>query len=167
MKLIQLTQGKFVQVDDEDFDFLNQWKWFASKAHHTYYARRNTKVGEGGKRTSIPMHRVIMKVNDRKILIDHKDHDGLNNCKENIRLATDSGNARNTASRINSTSKYVGVSINTIIKKGKTYKYWTANIRLNNKQNHIGHFKSEENAAIAYNIMAEKHFGEFANLNTL
>ena len=79
MKYIPLTQNQFAIVDDEDYEWLNQWKWQSQKGGWTYYARGRVN----GKMTY--MHRVILGAKDSQFT-DHKDHNGLNNSIINIRL---------------------------------------------------------------------------------
>src|SRR3990172_2543575 len=100
MKLIPLTQGVFAQVDDEDFEYLNQFNWFALKTKYTFYASRNIQIK--GMWTTIRMHRVLMNT-PRNQKVDHKDHYGLNNQKYNLRRCTDQqnqGNRRKTKKTI-------------------------------------------------------------------
>ncbi len=92
MKLIPLTQGKFAQVDDEDYDYLNQWKWYTTKNHKTFYAARHIRIN--GKQKLIYMHRVIMNI-IKGYKTDHIDHNGLNNQKYNLRICTCQENNRN------------------------------------------------------------------------
>ena len=81
MKKIKLTQNKYTLVDDEDFDYLNQFNWCAHKEKYNFYAvRTDNKL-----KKCIRIHRVIMNCPDSKF-IDHKDGNGLNNQKENLRL---------------------------------------------------------------------------------
>lgn len=162
MKLIPLTQGKLAQVDDEDYDYLMQWKWFANKVGNTFYAKRNTPTIES-KRNTIIMHRLILK-SENDMLIDHIDGDGLNNVKSNLRVCTKSENNRNRKSVKGSTSKYLGVHFYT----SKTnYTAWIAKIRHNKILYRLGYFKSENDAALAYNKKAQELHGEFANLNII
>lgn len=141
MKLIPLTQGKFAQVDDEDYEWLMKWKWYIRTNKWNSYASRNSKKNEFSKRITIQMHREIFGLKPGgKELIDHKDHDGLNNQKNNIRLATDSQNNSNIYSRKNSTSKYLGVCLD---KSRKNNKKWMAQITSNKKKIHLGHYTAE------------------------
>jgi hypothetical protein len=149
MKEIKLTQGKFAQVDDEDFEWINQWKWYAQKSNKYIYAARYSK----GK--YYYMHRVIMNP-DLLHEVDHKDRNGLNNQKNNLRICSHQQNAMNSKSREGS-SKYIGVCYKD--------KYITAQIVINNKTIHLGYFKTEEDAAFARDLKAKELFGEFANLN--
>lgn len=163
MKLIPLTQGKFAQVDDDDFEELNKFKWTLTKCDNSFYALRTIyegRISKGvyGKQKKIYLHRQIMNAPSDK-LVDHKDGDGLNCQKTNMRLATKSENQRNKKPKTNGTSEYLGVCWS------KKENKWLAQINIPNVRKRIGVFKSEENAAIAYNILAEKHYGEFANIN--
>ena len=152
MKLIPLTQDKFAQVDDEDFDYLMQFKWCANKLGNTYYA-----VNRSIKDKSILMHRVILGLTDSNILCDHKDHNGLNNQRINLRPCTHSENRANR--KAYGSSKYLGVYFYT--KKNK----WVAQITKDSKMKHIGIYSTEIEAALAYNNAAKDLHGEFANLN--
>ena len=161
MKLIPLTQGQFAMVDDEDFEKVNQFKWIADKGRATYYAKRRK-----GKTAKEIMHRFIMNVSSNLIHIDHKDHNGLNNQKENLRECSPHQNSMNTQIRNNKASQYKGVSIAKHKgKKGQVYIYYVSRIRFNNKSIRLGYFNSEIEAAIAYNNAAIKYFGEYAFLN--
>lgn len=154
MKEIRLTQGKVAMVDDGDFDYLNRFRWYAQKSKRTYYAIRK----QNGK--SILMHRLILGIDDRKILTDHRDHNGLNNQKINLRASTALQNACNKIPKINGTSKYLGVSWCRQTNK------WQSHIR-HKKSKNLGRFDSEIDAAKAYNKAAIELHGEFANLNVL
>ena len=157
MKLIPLTQGLFAQVDDEDYDFLMQWKWFTQKDHNTFYAVRNEKISVD-KHKRIFMHRVIMNTLDNQIT-DHKDHNGLNNQKENMRNCTKSQNSQNREKEKGCSSKHKGTYWKISAQK------WVAQISFNKKRICLGRFDSEDLAALAYNKAAKELFGNFANPN--
>lgn len=163
MKEIKLTQGKVALVDDSDFEWLNQWKWYAHKHRYTFYARRSVIID--GKKITIRMHREILGITGTNVLGDHKDHNGLNNQRSNLRTATVSQNNRNVKSHENTSSKYLGVHFVRRVTKGKTYEYWVARINNNRKRKTMGCFKTEDEAAVAYNKAAIEVHGEFANLN--
>lgn len=166
MKEIQLTRGKVALVDDEDFDWLNQWKWFALKDKYTDYARRNLP-NINGKRSSIMMHRLILGITDFEVEVDHKDHNGLNNQRNNLRQASKSQNLANQNSHKNSSSKYLGVSLVKSKYKDRVYFTWRAQIMKDGVKFHLGCYKTEIEAAKSFNNGAIEIHGEFANLNSV
>ena len=154
MKEIELTQGKVAQVDDEDFEYLSQFKWCTHRCHKSYYAVRNSKKEEGAKRT-IQMHNVIMRIYDLRE-IDHIDNNGLNNQKYNLRETTSS---QNNANRIKHKGKSIYKGVHFI---GKCI---ISRISVNKKEIYLGTSNTEKDAAFKYDEAAKKYFGEFANLN--
>ena len=148
-------------VDDEDYDYLNQWTWCADFHRKTCYVHRCIVVNR--KRIKIRMHRLIMGVTDSKILIDHIDGNGLNNCKINLRTCNALGNAQNRGKdRRKTSSIYKGVHLH------KATNKWSAEVRAKGvKRKYLGLFDSEVDAAIAYNNAAKIHHGEFARLNLI
>ncbi len=174
MKEIKLTQGKFAKVDDEDYEKLAQHKWYThkvlcqtSKEVLSYYARRHYM--DNGIKKSIYMHRQILNITDKTILVDHKDFDTLNNQKSNIRTGNKSNNGTNR--KPVGTSKYLGVSIHRQRnRKGDVKVTWKAQYTITKgKRKYIGTFPFTENgeiqAAKAYDKEAKNTYGEFANLN--
>lgn len=159
MKKIPLSQGKFALVDDADFEWLNQWNWYANKNHNTYYAVRSGKLN--GKNTLILMHRQILGLTDPKIYGEHWDGDGLNNQRSNLRPATNSENQKNKKSKTNGTSKYLGVSWD------KGCRKWVCHINIDGKAKYLGLFTDETQAALKYNEYAKIHHGDFARLNII
>jgi hypothetical protein len=162
MKLIPLTRGLFAQVDDEDFKKINKHKWYAqhTKASNTYYACRCELISwKPKKKKYYYMHREILNTKDKNIQIDHKDGNGLNNQKENIRKCTHFQNQQNRRRSFDGSSLYKGVYYR------KDRLCWVAQIRLHGHTYCLGHFPNEYNAAIAYDKMAKIHHGEFAHLN--
>lgn len=157
MKEIKLSNGKVALVDDEDFEWLNQWKWSASIQGRHFYAVR--AIQKEYVRTKIYMHRFIMDALPGDF-IDHIDRDPLNNQRNNLRTCTWAENQRNKSRKNNSKSKYIGVHP---VPSGK----WIAQMTHNGKHQFIGTYKSEEDAAVAYNEMKIKLHGEFCNLNTI
>jgi len=167
MKQIQLTQGKFALVDDEDFEELNKYKWFAAKCNKgMFYARRAETVGFK-KQVLIPMHRQILDIKSKNEFGDHIDFNTLNNQRSNLRVCTKRQNCQNRKSRKGSSSKYLGVSLHK--KNNGANVYWTSSIRVNGKLIFLGQFPNtfigEISAAKLYDLNAKKYHGEFANLN--
>jgi hypothetical protein len=163
MKLIPLTKGHFAQVDDCNFDWLSQWKWYAQVSGKNVYAVRNindsTIQRAGRKRKTLGMHRVILNVIDKKILVDHRDGNGLNNQEANIRTCVHRQNTMNRGSKSGSVSAYKGVYFK------KDNKIWAASISVDGKSKHIGYFECEIEAARHYNYWAKRYNGEFARYN--
>lgn len=156
MREIPLTQGKVALIDDEDYDYVTQYKWYAVKAKGTYYACTHPKK----KDAPIQMHRFIMRVNPfEKIQIDHRSRNGLDNQKHNLRKATHAQNCYNKTAKNGLVSAYIGVTFY------KRTNKWRACINFNSKHIHIGYFLYEVDAALAYDNKAKELFGEFANLN--
>ena len=160
MKLIPLTQGQFAQVDDWNYDWLNQWKWCARKKRGTYYAVRRTSRSLGPDKI-IQMHRVI-KNTPNNLLCDHRDHNGLNNQENNLRNCTIAENQRNRISH--SKSGYLGVYRSKYSLSRDKYCIW-GQIEVDGIRYYLGVSKTEEQAAKRYDAAAQYFFGEFANLN--
>ncbi len=154
LKKIKLTQGKFAKVDDDDFERVNQWKW----SYHDGYADRNSQYDVFGKRKTIKMHRVIMNTPDG-METDHRDRDGLNNQKNNLRICTEIQNRRSRGRDIDNTSGYKGVTWR------KSNRKWVARIAVNRVPIHLGSFSTSKDAALAYDRAAKKYYGEFAYPN--
>lgn len=158
MKEIQLTQGKVALVDDEDFEYLNQWKWHLYKQNrNNFYAR--TVLYKNKKRIGIVMHRLLIQCDGK--IIDHISGDGLDNRKYNIRCCTRSENPINRRINTNNLSGYKGVSYFKVVKK------WRAQIQYKKIVYHLGIYEKLIDAAKAYNEAAIKFHGEFAKLNKI
>ena len=153
MKEIPLTQDQVTLVDDEDYNNLMQYKWCfyrGKKSYHTGYAG-NSILGD--------IHRFLLEPN-RGQYIDHKDGNGLNNQRDNLRICTRSQNMMNQK-KTRGTSKYKGVYY------VKSRNKWTSAIKHNRKSIFLGQFREEKDAALAYNLRAKEIFGEFARLNEI
>jgi len=155
-----LTNGKFAIVDKEDYEILNKFSWYAKKDRNIYYAVRDIIVN--GKKKTIRMHREIMGVKDRWVIIDHKNGDGLLNTRENLRKCTQKENLRNHSVHCDSLTGYTGV---TFEKGGKRKSRYKARIVIDGKIKFLGFHPTPEKAAKKYNEAALEHFGEFARLN--
>lgn len=159
MKKIPLTQGKLAVVNDIDYAFLTQWKWYF---HKKGYAVRGSHKSDGfNKRTVIYMHRVVLS---RKLgysdfeETDHKNQSRLDNRRGNLRPASHSQNQGNSKLQ-QGVSKFKGVHWR------KDRKKWRVYIGFEGNRRYLGMFMDEIEAAEAYNKAALEHFGEFACLN--
>jgi len=162
MKKIPLTRGLFAMIDDNDYEFISQRKWHATKSKaSTIYAKSWTLKSEGKPRL-LCMHRELLGLGEgRSIVVDHINGNGLNNCRNNLRIATVSQNSANRRVIPKKNTIYKGVSWH------KAAKKWRATIQKDSKLIHIGYFKSDLDAALAYNREALNFHGEFANLNKI
>lgn len=147
-KVIPLTQGKNAIVDVEDYEWLSRRKW--------HYAKVGYAASDGGR---IYMHRLIGNPSEMAY-IDHINGDKLDNRRVNLRVCTHAQNNMNQR-KTKGKSKYKGVCW-----LGRLNK-WRAYIVKDRKQYYLGLFKSEEDAATAYNMAALRHFREFAKLNLI
>jgi hypothetical protein len=139
-KEIPLTQGKVALVDDDDYPELSKHKWCALyQGKNRWYAVRS-KRGRGGQIT-FRMHMVIMGT-PQGMDTDHINGDGLDNRRENLRVVTHKGNMQNI--HVPKSSKYPGVCWSASNKK------WRSSTMINGEIYHIGYFKNEERAAMAY-----------------
>lgn len=157
--LIQLTQGKFAIIDDEDWDKeltttvcgegvttrICDRKWFAVRTKRSiFYAAGAVLVKKNLKRQLL-IHRLILGIPPSpKFEVDHINQNGLDNRKSNLRWVTTSQNVLNGRIQNSHSSKYIGVSWH------KREKKWYARIGFNGKVIHIGCFNNEEDAAVAY-----------------
>jgi len=159
MKEIPLTQGQVALIDDDMFDRISRFKWYAEKHPCGWYARA-TLPFVNGKWPTVLMHQLIMGMPDS--FVDHINHNGIDNRIENLRLATCRQNGMNRRKQKGTSSIYKGVCWH------KKYEKWESLIKLpNGQREHLGMFdKEHENmAAFAYDLAAMEHYGEFAKLN--
>jgi len=155
---IALTQGKYTIVDPADYPSLSKYKWQLTRSPRSDYATRSVTIGSR-RQKSVCMHRVIMNAGDGQF-IDHINHNGLDNRKANLRLASMAQNSWNKRKQKgNHSSKFKGVSWSAREKK------WYAGIQANRKKIFLGLFKNEIDAAKAYDAAAGKYHGQFALLN--
>jgi hypothetical protein len=156
MPQIPLSRGMVALVDEIDLPLLEPFKWCASenrKPHSViWYALANTRKPDGG-RTMLKMHRLIMAALPGQ-LVDHRNHNGLDNRRGNLRVTNTLQNTTNARSH----RGYKGVS------RGKSGR-WRAAITVSGKYTHLGVFEDPWEAALAYNAAASEAWGEHAYLN--
>ena len=152
---IPLTRGKVALVDEADYDAVAQFKWtYAKTSRAREYAARWVRR-EDGSRSTIYMHRFILGATRGK-QVDHKNGDGLDNRRENLRFATSS---QNNANRDHPGPGYRGV-----YNDSRTGRY-VARIKVRRRMRHLGCFDTAEEAACAYDTAARAAFGPFARPN--
>jgi hypothetical protein len=151
---IPLSRGLVALVDEVDYErVLAVGKWYANPSGVTYYARKN--FWRAGRCFSIRMHTLITGWS----YVDHRNGNGLDNRRSNLRQASDRQNAQNRGRRSDNTSGFKGVSWD------DQQQAWSASICVDSVQQRLGRFSSREEAALAYDAAAAQHFGEFARLN--
>lgn len=163
MKILLLnskTHGiQEVLYDEDDEKLILENHWYVTNSSNALYAITPGKMKRGVRLPNRSMHRLIMNVNDPKILIDHRNSNGLDNRKSNLRIATAAQNCRNARLCKRNRTGYKGVSV--------FKKKFRARIKCNGPELTIGFFKTAKEAAIAYNEYAVKLHGEFACLNVV
>jgi hypothetical protein len=154
-----MAQPQYAKVHPANYERLLKYEWFCKKGKNSFYARRHVPTGKGGKETLIYMHQEVIKV-PKGMVVDHINHDGMDNREANLRAATYSQNLCNRKKRSGSKySKYKGVSWKKVNRK------WVARIGFEKKEMHLGYFHTEIEAAKAYDRAAIKYHAEFASLN--
>lgn len=151
MKEIPLTQGYVALVDDDDFEWLSQWKWCVLRTRNNIYAKRSSK--------GILMHReIVCRHGLLEETVDHVNHNGLDNRKSNLRPCSQSENQANRR-KIEGSSRFKGVHLEAYTGK------WRAEIRCEGRHIRGPRFDSELEAAAWYDEKAYELFGNFALLN--
>jgi hypothetical protein len=149
-----------IHFDEEDYPLVADYRWHVIKADNSLmYAVTYATDPDSGSRLLIYMHHLILGQKDG-FLPDHKDGNGLNNRRSNLRFATPGQNCANSRPRKGS-SRFKGVCF----KKGRISRPWQAEIMKNYTKRHLGMFETEEEAAVAYDQAALEQWGEFARLN--
>lgn len=135
----------YCQFDTTDYALVKSRRWCVFRGRHTMYVRSTEP--------RIFMHELI--TGEKRI--DHKDGDGTNNRRSNLRTATLEQNGQNMRKRSDNSSGYKGVDQH----QGR----WRARIKVLGREVSLGGFDNPIAAAAAYDAAATKHFGEFAKLN--
>lgn len=159
MKKIRINSPKYgthwALVDDEDYEYLSQFTWCLKNHGSVKYAFTNLRIN--GKKAVRRMHKFLIEGK----IIDHINHNGLDNRRSNLRVATGSQNSQNRRKALGCSSIYIGVCYD------KQYKKWRASCRENFKNKFLGLFSSEIAAARAYDIAVLRIFGPLAKTNKL
>lgn len=156
---VPLTRGEWADIDFCDLRRVIKHSWCLRKyggKGKTTYGEANIKTD--GKWKRVLLHRFLLQP-PPEVFIDHKDRNGLNCRRDNLRMTTRNGNQHNTGPHCDSRSKYKGVSWHT---KGQK---WVAQITVNRQHQHLGLHDTEELAAKAYDAAARRLHGEFAYQN--
>ena len=149
---------KEVKVDKEDEYILTKFKWEIKKCRNYYYVYRRGS-SKSSSRSLIGLHREILGVECVGKIVDHINQNPLDNRRCNLRVVTVSQNAMNQRKQEGRSSKYKGVHFD------KAHNKFRASIKYKGVKKHLGRFKTEEEAALAYNKAALELFGEYAKLN--
>jgi len=148
-KEIPLTRGKTAKVDDEDYEMLAEHTWHLNGGYAA-----NAKLGR--------MHRVLMQA-PKGLMVDHVNGDTLDNRRVNLRVCSNSQNQANRR-RARGASQFKGV---TWQKRPSGRGFWKAQLVVRGDVLYLGAFNTDVDAAAAYNVAAQKHFGDYAHLNDL
>lgn len=156
---IPLTRGYVALVDDEDYERVNAHRWYANPKIHldgstTIYGLMFERVN--GKRIGRLLHRFILNP-PKHVHVDHRDGNGLNCTRANLRHADKSLNGANQRIKSNNTSGFKGVSV--------SGQAWRVYIGFRGRQQYLGTYESIEFAAAVYDAAARHLFGPFALTN--
>lgn len=154
---VALTKGKVAVVDACDYERVIAYRWYALERDGLWHAA--WRGGPRNRRRSLYMHRLILGVNDPRVIVDHANGDGLDNRRCNIRVATKAQNAMNMRLHRDSSTRLKGVSWQ------ESARRWRATINAEGRQIYLGHFRDPIDAALAYDAAALRYFGIFAATN--
>ncbi len=151
MKEIRLNHGKVAIVDDEDYAAASSYRWYTYLHCGIWYVRRNLPRRSDGSRGTQYLHQLIISPPPPGMVIDHKDHDGLNNRRFNLRHATRGQN------KANGRRRYPGIKGVWLCRNR-----WRVQVGSGGKY-FRGQYATREEAVAAYNTAATNQFGEFAS----
>jgi AP2 domain len=149
----KLGTGQVALVDEEDYDLVVAYRWYARRGNRGGGIYAMAPIWSDRRRSWIRMHNLIMGCKG----IDHRNHNGLDNQRSNLRVATGSQNNANQRPQQGRASRFKGVS--------RRRQRWRATIQVRGLAWSLGGFATEEEAARAYDAAALHAWGEFAYLN--
>jgi len=152
---IKLTRGKLALIDNEDFEYLNQWKWHWDGE----YAARTIKFN--GITHKITMHRLILNNIPKGKESDHINRDKLDNRRNNLRIVSNAENQMNKNLQKNNRSGVRGICW-----YGK-YDKWQTRIGFGGKKMFLGYFSNIKDAIEIYNTTSKKLYGKFTYINQM
>lgn len=160
---VALHSGDLALVDSDDLALISGYRWYTHRARNTTYAR-----AMDGKKP-IYMHRLISSA-AQGVVVDHRNGDGLDNTKLNLRICTRKENSRSRHAGVRGISGFIGVGYLGTSKKpdGRRYprsKPWYARVMVDRRYVLGGYFATAEEAAKKRDEMAIQYHGEFATLN--
>ncbi len=157
---IPLKNGGVALIDDADYSIVSgrDWHWRQDIRSHIKYAVRYHYIEKRLIRTF--MHRLILQLTDPKQICDHKNGDGLDNRRSNLRVCSWSQNLANRKKTLKNKTGFKGVHQPSV-----QIPVWVAQIRCMYRVYYLGRFRSPEDAARAYDKAALFFFGDFANIN--
>jgi len=154
-----MAQPRYAKVEPADYERLRGYEWLCNKGGNSFYAYRRVATGKGKKEALKYMHQEVIKVGDGMV-VDHINHDGMDNRSGNLRAASHSENMYHRKKRSGTKhSKYKGICWR------KKNRKWQVQITFEKKRIYLGSFRNEIDAARAYDRAAMKYHGEFASLN--
>jgi len=147
VKKISLTRGMFALVDDEDYEWLSQWKWYALRTRKNCFYVARQKNGK-----TVLMHREILNLKkDQKIQGHHKNHNTLDNRRKNLEIVN---NRENNSNKKYHSKHGVGIEKKKDIRRQKPFR---ASVEINGKAKHIGYFTTAKKAQEARKEFLEKN----------
>lgn len=149
MAVVPVGASHFATIDDADLPLVAPYRWCAKPRRNTVYAQATVDGRQ------VFMHRFLLGLKPGDPMVDHRDRDGLNNRRSNLRLASHGLNAANMRP-IRGSSRYKGVCWDPVNQK------WVAQICVDGKRRNLGRFTDERDAAMAYAQAAAAAWGDFA-----
>lgn len=165
MKTYYMKNGLSFIYDEQDSVLINSHTWSCLKKNKSGYPEQPaTSIKVNDRYIRVRLTSLLFGIKDG-MFIDHIDKDPLNNCRSNLRWCTISENNRNRRRHKRKSEDYTNNYKGVTFLKSKLDKPWQSRIGINDKRIFLGYFKTEEEAARAYDEAAKKHHGEFASLN--